>query len=48
MLGSDWPHAEGVGDPVGVFERVLPEGFNGGARDKLLRENVRWLLGETA
>ncbi|MCA1833568.1 MAG: amidohydrolase family protein [Actinomycetota bacterium] len=46
MFGSDWPHAEGVADPVGVFENILPSDLGDTARAKLYSENFRWLLGE--
>ncbi len=44
MIGSDWPHAEGVADPRGETEAAvasLPEG----ARRRVLADNARWLLG---
>jgi predicted TIM-barrel fold metal-dependent hydrolase len=49
MVGSDWPHAEGVGDPMAAAERAA-SGLSDGARTKLLGSNAAWLLGldETA
>jgi predicted TIM-barrel fold metal-dependent hydrolase len=47
MLGSDWPHAEGVADPLGVLARVLPEDFGEAAQAKLFGGNADWLLGGT-
>jgi predicted TIM-barrel fold metal-dependent hydrolase len=44
MLGSDWPHAEGVADPRAAAERAV-HGLGEGARDQLLGANAGWLLG---
>ncbi len=44
MVGSDWPHAEGVADPMGAAERAS-SGLADGARVKLLGSNAAWLLG---
>jgi predicted TIM-barrel fold metal-dependent hydrolase len=44
MLGSDWPHAEGVADPRGAAERAV-HGLGEGARTQLLGANAQWLLG---
>lgn len=44
MFGSDWPHAEGIADPLGDYERCV-EGIDGDARAKLFGGNARWLLG---
>ncbi len=44
MLGSDWPHAEGVADPMAQAQRAaagLPEP----ARANMLGANAAWLLG---
>jgi predicted TIM-barrel fold metal-dependent hydrolase len=46
MFGSDWPHAEGVADALGIVEKILPDDMTQVARDKLFRGNIRWLLGE--
>ena len=43
MFGSDWPHAEGIADPLGGYQGAL-EGLEGAARDKLLGGNAAWLL----
>ena len=43
MFGSDWPHAEGIADPLGGYQGAL-EGVQGAARDKLLGGNAAWLL----
>jgi predicted TIM-barrel fold metal-dependent hydrolase len=45
MFGSDWPHAEGIADPLGIYEQVIPN-LEGSARAKLLGGNVAWLLGQ--
>jgi predicted TIM-barrel fold metal-dependent hydrolase len=44
MIGSDWPHAEGVADPIAAAERAVA-GLTGSARDNLLGANAAWLLG---
>jgi predicted TIM-barrel fold metal-dependent hydrolase len=44
MLGSDWPHAEGVADPRGAAERAV-HGLGDGAKAQLLGANAEWLLG---
>lgn len=44
MFGSDWPHAEGIADPLGTYEAANP-GIAGRAREQLYGGNVRWLLG---
>jgi predicted TIM-barrel fold metal-dependent hydrolase len=44
MIGSDWPHAEGVADPVAAAERGVA-GLEGVARDNILGANAAWLLG---
>jgi len=44
MIGSDWPHAEGVADPMAAAERAAA-GLTGPARDNLLGANAAWLLG---
>lgn len=44
MFGSDWPHAEGIADPLGTYEKAIP-GLEGTARAKLLGGNAAWLLG---
>jgi predicted TIM-barrel fold metal-dependent hydrolase len=44
MIGSDWPHAEGVADPMGAAERAAGE-LTGSARANLLGANAAWLLG---
>jgi predicted TIM-barrel fold metal-dependent hydrolase len=44
MIGSDWPHAEGVADPMGAAERGAG-GLTGLARANLLGANAAWLLG---
>jgi predicted TIM-barrel fold metal-dependent hydrolase len=43
MIGSDWPHAEGVADPLGAAERAA-SGLDGVARENLLAGNAAWLL----
>jgi predicted TIM-barrel fold metal-dependent hydrolase len=43
MAGSDWPHAEGVDDPLRTFERAI-EGLGEPQRAKFLGGNARWLL----
>jgi len=44
MFGSDWPHAEGIADPIGTYENVVPD-LAGDARAKLFGGNAEWLLG---
>ena len=44
MIGSDWPHAEGVADPMAAAERGVA-GLAGPARDNILGANAAWLLG---
>ncbi len=44
MIGSDWPHAEGVADPMAAAERAVA-GLAGPARDNILGANAAWLLG---
>lgn len=44
MMGSDWPHAEGIAHPRKDYEAALT-GFEGAAREKLMGGNARWLLG---
>ena len=44
MLGSDWPHAEGVADPLAQARRAVA-GLAEPARDGLMGANAAWLLG---
>ena len=44
MIGSDWPHAEGVADPMAAAERAVA-GLTGTARSNILGANASWLLG---
>jgi predicted TIM-barrel fold metal-dependent hydrolase len=44
MIGSDWPHAEGVADPMAAAERAVA-GLAGPARANILGANAAWLLG---
>jgi predicted TIM-barrel fold metal-dependent hydrolase len=44
MIGSDWPHAEGVADPMSAAERAVGK-LTGAARSNLLGGNAAWLLG---
>ncbi len=44
MIGSDWPHAEGVADPMAAAERAVGS-LTGEARTNLLGANAAWLLG---
>jgi predicted TIM-barrel fold metal-dependent hydrolase len=44
MVGSDWPHAEGVADPRSAADRAA-HGLDGEARAGLLGDNAAWLLG---
>jgi predicted TIM-barrel fold metal-dependent hydrolase len=44
MLGSDWPHAEGVADPMAQARRAVA-GLAEPARANLLGANAAWLLG---
>jgi len=44
MFGSDWPHAEGIAEPLATYEKVSAD-VTGDARAKLFGGNVEWLLG---
>ncbi len=44
MIGSDWPHAEGVADPMAAAERAVA-GLADPARGNILGANAAWLLG---
>jgi predicted TIM-barrel fold metal-dependent hydrolase len=44
MIGSDWPHAEGVADPTAAAERAVA-GLADRARANILGANAAWLLG---
>ncbi len=44
MLGSDWPHAEGVADPMAQALRAVA-GLGEPARGNMLGANAAWLLG---
>ena len=44
MLGSDWPHAEGVADPKAQADRAVA-GLAEPARSNMLGANAAWLLG---
>jgi predicted TIM-barrel fold metal-dependent hydrolase len=44
MFGSDWPHAEGIAEPVKSYERFLPDDMRESAKRKLMGDNTRWLL----
>jgi predicted TIM-barrel fold metal-dependent hydrolase len=44
MIGSDWPHAEGVADPKAASERAVV-GLAEPARGNILGANAAWLLG---
>jgi predicted TIM-barrel fold metal-dependent hydrolase len=44
MVGSDWPHAEGVADPMAAAD-MAAAGLTDQARAKLLGANAAWLLG---
>lgn len=46
MFGSDWPHAEGIADPLGDYARAVPDQVSGTAREKLFSGNAAWLLGD--
>jgi predicted TIM-barrel fold metal-dependent hydrolase len=43
MYGSDWPHAEGIADPLGDYTRQV-EQLDDERRGRLLGDNVAWLL----
>jgi predicted TIM-barrel fold metal-dependent hydrolase len=44
MIGSDWPHAEGVADPMAAAERAVA-GLADPGRRNILGTNAAWLLG---
>jgi predicted TIM-barrel fold metal-dependent hydrolase len=43
MYGSDWPHAEGIADPLGDYTRQVRD-LDDARRGRLLGDNVSWLL----
>jgi len=43
MIGSDWPHAEGVADPFSARARSVAR-LDKGAQEKALGANAAWLL----
>jgi predicted TIM-barrel fold metal-dependent hydrolase len=43
MFGSDWPHAEGIAQPLKDYEAAVGD-FNGEDRAKLFGGNAAWLL----
>ena len=45
MFGSDWPHSEGIADPVGDYERHVGDRLTDTARAQLFGGNLEWLLG---
>jgi hypothetical protein len=44
MIGSDWPHAEGVAHPMQAAARAT-EGLSDEATAGLMAGNAAWLLG---
>ena len=44
MIGSDWPHAEGVAHPIEAAARAT-EGLSADATAGLMAGNAAWLLG---
>jgi predicted TIM-barrel fold metal-dependent hydrolase len=44
MLGSNWPHAEGVADPMAQAQRAV-SGLVEPARANMLGANAAWFLG---
>ncbi|MFV2176664.1 amidohydrolase family protein [Actinomadura sp. LOL_016] len=42
VMGSDWPHAEGLADPKDYYDKVA--GLGDGARKKFLRDNALTVL----
>jgi hypothetical protein len=45
MFGSDYPHAEGLADPLPDFEAAGGPA-PGDTASGLYRDNIRWLLGD--
>ena len=43
MFGSDWPHAEGIAEPLRSYESAVGD-IAGDARTKLFGSNAEWLL----
>jgi predicted TIM-barrel fold metal-dependent hydrolase len=43
MFASDYPHHEGTDDPIGRFERAMPEASEG-QRDRFYRDNYKALF----
>jgi predicted TIM-barrel fold metal-dependent hydrolase len=46
MFGSDWPHAEGIADPVADYRAALTSDISDRAAEQLFGGNLRWLLRE--
>ena len=38
LMGSDWPHAEGLADPLSYLEDL--DGFDQAAVDKIMHDNA--------
>jgi predicted TIM-barrel fold metal-dependent hydrolase len=43
MFGSDWPHAEGIAEPLRSYQKAAGE-IEGTASDKLYGGNASWLM----
>ena len=43
MFASDYPHHEGTDDPIGRFERAMPEA-TGRQKDRFYRDNYKALF----
>jgi predicted TIM-barrel fold metal-dependent hydrolase len=48
LYSSDWPHPEGLADPVGFYRWCEAEGMSKEATDKIMGENMFNLLGVKA
>ena len=46
LFGSDWPHGEGLAEPLEFAELLTP--FDEAARQRILRDNCVELLGRAA
>src|SRR5262249_61290707 len=45
LMGSDWPHAEGLPQPADYAAEARRDGFDGDALRRLMRDNALAMLG---
>jgi predicted TIM-barrel fold metal-dependent hydrolase len=43
LFGSDWPHAEGLPDPLSYLDDLAEAGFAQGDADQIMYDNARAL-----